>query len=279
MDDQHQHDRALAADDEPQFERLWPAGEALSAAQIVAGFGLWERPQRTPPRPHVLLNMIATADGHATLGGRSGALSGPADRALFHALRSAVDAVLVGAGTVRAERYGRIIADAATRALRRRSALSEEPLACIVSGRMRLDTDIPLLAQPAARVAILTASDASLPATQAHVDYIRAPRGGQLDLRAALAALAERFSVRTLLCEGGPHLAYQLLADGLLDELFLTLSPKLLGEKGAGGDALGIIAGGELQPPAELQLLAVLRSDSQLFLRYGMLPRAGAEDT
>ena len=59
----------------------------------------------------------------------------------------------MGAGTVRTERYGRIVPDASRRALRRERGLSEEPLACIVSGRMALDEDLPLLQEPAARVA------------------------------------------------------------------------------------------------------------------------------
>jgi riboflavin biosynthesis pyrimidine reductase len=273
MGSEHDHDRIAPAGSPVRLERLLPAGGRASVAEIVEELGLWERPSQPPLRPRVLLNMVATADGRATLGGRSGPLSGPADRALFHGLRAAVDAVLAGAGTVRAERYGRIIPDPARRALRRERGLSEEPLACIVSGRLELDADIPLLGEPDARVAILTASAAGLPATAAHVDYVRT-RGedGLLDLPAGLKALAERFAVSVLLCEGGPHLSCQLLADGLVDELFLTVSPKLAGGEPAGGEALRILAGGELQPPVELELLGALCEDSQLFLRYGVLP-------
>ncbi len=276
MDPRADHDH-VAADSPaaPRLEPLTAAEEAVSAEQIVAGLGLWERPPGPLARPRVMLNMVSTVDGRATLGGRSRALSGPADRALFHGLRAAVDGVLVGAGTVRTERYGRIIPDPAPRELRLRRGLSEEPLACIVSGRLTLDADIPLLAEPAARVAVLTASAASLPATAAHVEYVRERHDGRLDLQACVAALSERFAVRLLLCEGGPHLACQLLADGLLDELFLTLSPKLAGGEPAGGEALRILAGGELEPPVELELLGVLRYGSQLFLRYAVLPLAG----
>jgi riboflavin biosynthesis pyrimidine reductase len=217
--------------------------------------------------------MISTADGRASVGGRSGPIGGGADRELFHGLRAAVDGVLVGASTVRTERYGRLVADASRRALRRRRGLSEEPLACIVSGRLALDADIPLLQDPDARVAILTASAASLnlPTAGAQVDYVRTARSGVLDLPAALAELRERFAVRTLLCEGGPHLAGQLLAAELVDELFLSVSPKLAGGEPAGGEALRIVAGAELEPPVELELLGVLRSGSDLFLRYGVL--------
>jgi len=258
-----------------QLERLDPPGQPASVAQIVDAFGLWGRASKPSPRPRVLLNMVATADGRASLAGRSGPLSGPADRALFHGLRAAVDAILVGAGTVRAERYGRIIADAAQRQLRVERGFSAEPLACVVSTRMDLDAGIPLLAEPEARVLIVTPSSISLPPVTAHVDYVRAPRDGTLDLAVALRELAERFAVQTVLCEGGPYLAYQLIAEGLVSELFLTLTPLLAGGEptdgqSAEGEALRILAGGELQPPVELELRSVLRGGSQLFLRYGV---------
>jgi riboflavin biosynthesis pyrimidine reductase len=272
----------------PRLLPLFPAGAPGSAEEIVAGFDLDGSGELGPAhptahqasRPRVILNMVSTADGHATLGGRSGPLSGPADRALFHALRLAVDGVMAGAATVRVERYGRIVPDESRRRLRLERGLSEEPLACIVSGRLALEGDIPLLAEPAARVVILTPSSASLPAgvAAAEVDYIRAARDGQLDLAAALTELRARFDVRTLLCEGGPHLNAQLLGAGLVDELFLSLSPLLAGgDPAAGGEALRILAGPEISPPIALELRGVLEHDSGLFLRYGVPSSAPAE--
>jgi riboflavin biosynthesis pyrimidine reductase len=232
----------------------------------------------------VALNMISTADGRASIGGRSGPLGGRADRALFHGLRAVVDAVMAGAGTVRAEGYRRLVRDEAVRRRRRERGLAEEPLACIVSGRLALaPAQVPLLAEPAARVAIVTSSEASLPDCPAHVEYVRARRDGALDLEAALGELRGRFGVRTLLCEGGPRLAAQLCAAGLVDELFLSLAPKLaggdapaLGDTPSGADApaargetpLRILAGAELSPPLELELAGALEHESHLFLRY-----------
>jgi riboflavin biosynthesis pyrimidine reductase len=256
-----------------RLQLLAPAGEDSTVAEVLEGMGLWESGQARGGRPKVLLNMVSTADGRATIDGRSGSLGGPADRALFHGLRSAVDGVLVGAGTVRLERYGRIVKDEHARSLRRERGLEEEPLACIVSGRMALDEDVPLLQEPAARVVMLTASQASLPPCAASVDYVRST-GGRLDLHAAMAELSERFAVRVLLCEGGPHLARELLAEGLVDELFLSLSPLLAGGEPVGGEALRILAGAELDPPAQLELLGALSYDSYLFLRYGVSARA-----
>lgn len=253
----------------PLLEPLLPAGAPLAVSELVEQLGLWERPDTPAPRPRVMLNMVSTADGRATLGGRSAPLSDAADRALFHGLRSAVDAVLVGAGTVRIERYGRLIRSEQVRARRRARGFAEEPLACIVSGRLALSEEIPLLREPQARVAILTASQASLPAPAAEVGYVRS-EGPKLDLAAALAELASRFSVQALLCEGGPHLARELLAAGLVDEIYLTLAPLLAGGEPAGGEALRILAGAELEPALGLELLGVLRAGSSLFLRYGV---------
>jgi riboflavin-specific deaminase-like protein len=254
------------------LRRLLPCGDPAPAEEIVAGLDLRKHAAALAHRPYLILNMVSTVDGRATIGGRSGPIGNRADRELFHGLRGVVDAVMAGAGTVRTERYGRIVADEGRRRARLARGLSEEPLACIVSGRLELPADIPVLADPAARVAILTSSAASLPECAAHVDYVRAAHDGLLDLPAALAELHTRFAVNTLLCEGGPHLNAQLLAAGLVDELFLCLSPRLAGGDPVAGEALRIVAGVKLDPLVELRLLGVLESDSHLFLRYGLAP-------
>jgi riboflavin biosynthesis pyrimidine reductase len=262
------------ADEQPlRLTRLLPPGEPATVAEIVEELGLWERPELPFSRPRVLLNMVSTADGRATLAGRSGPIGNRADRELFHGLRSAVDAVLIGAATARVEHYGRIIRDRSDRRLRSARGLREEPLACIVSGRLSLGEEVPLLADPGGRVVLLTASGASLPTCAAEVDYVRAQRDGVLDLPAALVELRERFSVQSVLCEGGPHLSCELLAAGLIDELFLSVSAKLAGGEPTRGEALRILAGAELDPPVQLELLGALQSESQLFLRYGVSAR------
>lgn len=260
----------------PVFRRLLPPGEPATAQEIVDGLDLRGRRNTAAQRPYLLLNMVSTVDGRATVGGRSGPLGNRADRVLFHQLRGAVDAVMAGAGTVRVERYGRIIPEEARRRLRRERGMSEEPLACIVSGRLSLPPEIPLLAEPTAQVVIVTSSAASLPQTGAHIDYIRSERDGRLDLPAALAELHDRFEIGTLLCEGGPHLNSQLLTAGLVDELFLCISARLAGGEDMTGEALRILAGAELEQLVELELLGALEWDSNLFLRYGV--RASAAE-
>jgi riboflavin biosynthesis pyrimidine reductase len=251
------------------LRRLLPHGAPTTVERFMEELGLTDRAAEGPrSRPYVLLNMVSTADGRATLGGRSGTIGGEADRELFHGLRTVVDAVMVGAGTARAERYRRLVRNERAIQARRKRGLAEQPLACIVSGRLALNSEIPLLADPGARVAIITSSEASLPEDcRAEIEYIRAAREGLLDLPSALCELRERLAVRTLLCEGGPHLSSQLVGDGLLDELFLSLSPKLAGS-GKTGESLRILSGPELDPPAALELVGALEHDSHLFLRY-----------
>jgi riboflavin biosynthesis pyrimidine reductase len=270
-------------------------GRHLTAGQAVERLRLWDPSSLAPPageRPRVFLNMACTADGRATLEGRSGPIGNRADKELFLALRTAVDAVLVGAGTARGERYRRLVRDEAQRRLRQERGLAEEPLACIVSAGLSLSPEsVPLLADPAARVVILTPSLAGVlpgsasdkraapdghtatgeptPAGElaAPVEYVRTPHDGELDLPAALAELHVRWGVRTVMCEGGPHLNGALLAAGVVDELFLTLAPKL----GGGADpqaSLRIVCGPELDPPVELELREALESEGCLLLRY-----------
>ena len=253
-----------------QLRRLLPSGSAETPLQVAEAIAHGRGPGRSDELPYLILNMISSADGRATIGGHAGPLGDAADRELFRALRSVADGVLVGAGTVREERYGRMIKDAAVRQRRRDQGRSEEPLACVVSGRLDVPEDLPLLAAEQASVVIVTSSQASLDAPAANVQYVRAERDGMLDLHAALRELRERYSIELLLCEGGPHLNANLLAAGLVDELLLTLAPKLAGGDPARGEALRIVAGPWLQTPVELALTGLLQAGSELFLRYAV---------
>ncbi len=253
---------------EPIFKILRGASPQadLGASEVIESLCLEHRAS-SREHPYLLLNMVSTTDGRASIHGRSGPIGNLADRELFHALRGAVDGVMIGAQTLRSERYNRIVDDPAVRRRRLERGLSEEPFACILSASLDLPAELPLLADPSARVVILTTSSESIEGCAAEVHYIRSEPGCSLDLRAASAHLLERFEIHTLLCEGGPHLNGQLLAAGLVDELLLTFAPKLAGGTAA-QEALRIVAGVDFEPPLELELLGVLESESHLFLRY-----------
>ena len=170
---------------------------------------------------------------------------------------------MVGAGTVRTERYGRIVRRPELRERRAAEGLAPDPLAVVVSARLRLPTDLPLLQDEDSTVCVLTASNADLPPTPARVKYLRGPDGGELELRPLLERLRSEFGVRSILCEGGPSLNESLVREGLVDELFLSLAPKL-----AGGPPLTILTGEPLKEPSTPDLVSLLEHDGHLFGRY-----------
>ena len=208
----------------------------------------------------VALNMIASVDGRIAIDGRSAALGGPADRALFHALRASADAVMAGAGTVRIEHYGPIIRDRRVREQRTKEGLSAQPLAVIVSRRLDLDPALPLLNDRESRVVIVTPASGDLPYCRAKVDYIRTA-----SMRTALAELHESHGAHLIVCEGGPSLNASLAAESLIDELFLATSPQLVGDAPGAGT---LMSGGAPTKPLSLELRMLLLHDSQLYARY-----------
>jgi 5-amino-6-(5-phosphoribosylamino)uracil reductase len=252
---------------EPRFRALIPrppdGHETITAQEALAG---WREESGSPSGeiadslPRLALNMAASLDGRIAVGGRSAPLSSPADRALFHALRSRTDAILVGARTVRIERYGPIIKNSDSRAQRAREGLPEQPLAVIASRSVEFDPQLPLLADPDSHVVIITPSAEEMAPCAATVDYIRTPT-----LREGIAELASRHGVRLLLCEGGPSLNGSLAADGLVDELFLSRAPVLVGDEPGGG---AVLEGHALQEPLRLELRALLELDGELYARY-----------
>jgi riboflavin-specific deaminase-like protein len=211
-------------------------------------------------RPYLGLNMVESLDGKATLDWRTKGLSSDLDRRLFHHLRTQADAVMVGAGTAREERYGRITKSDELRQKRVNDGLVPDALAVVVSGRLNLPPDLPLLNDRDQRVVIATASDEELPGVTGDVEYARVGD----DLPRLMAYLGERHAVRSILCEGGPTLNSYLFASDLVDELFLSISPKVVG----GSAALTIVAGRELVEPAEAGLVSLAEADGELFTRW-----------
>jgi riboflavin biosynthesis pyrimidine reductase len=225
------------------FRRLLPApaAEGLTADDLAAEVSAAPRGDR----PFVFLNMIATADGRATIEGRTAPIANRADYELFHALRARADAVMVGAETIRVEGYGPM-----------------EQLAVVVSRRVELPTETGLLAAPENRVVIVTPSPgAELPPCAAAVSYLREP-----DLATAMRRLRAEHGIDSVLCEGGSHLLANLIAARAVDELHLVYAAKLAG----GPDPLTVLAGEPLQPPLELALISLHESGGYLFARYAL---------
>jgi riboflavin-specific deaminase-like protein len=240
------------------MQLIYPQARPTSPEELASGLRLGDKAR--PDRPYLVLNMVSTLDGKATIDWRTKGLSTEADRQLFHRLRTQADAIMVGAGTVRAERYGRMAKSEELRAARVSEGLAPDPLAVIVSARLDLHAELPILAEPEQPVVIATGSDAVLPDVKAMVAYERIGD----DLPLLMARLREQHGVRSVVCEGGPTLNSYLFASGLVDELWLTLNPKVAG----GAAALTIVAGRELVEPAELEVLSVAEGDGDLFTRW-----------
>lgn len=246
------------------------------------------------PGPYLRANMVASADGAASLGGRSGGLSGRADKLVFNLLRGLADVILVGAGTARTEGYGPARPQqAAAHWPQLRAGRPPAPPIAVVTRRLELDLSAPLLteAAPESRTIVITTGAAPAgrrsAAAAAGADVVVAGEDA-VDPRLAIEALVRR-GYRRILTEGGPRLLGELTGAGLLDELCLTVSPLLAGGTGgrivdaagaaATGTAGAVQAGAAAAPAAaspgslgQLTLGLVLEDEGYLLCRYA---RAG----
>ena len=211
-------------------------------------------------RPYLALNFATTADGRASIDGKSGPIGSQVDTEVLQRLRTRVDAVMIGAGTMRAERYGRIVSDPELRAYREASGLEQDPLAVIVSQRLELPWDAGLFTSGGGRVVVFTAAQEEAPVTATPVEVVR--HDDLVDMPAAMRWLVTDAGVGSVLCEGGPTLHGELHSQGLADELFLTIAPKL-------ADGVGPhILEGSLPELVELELAWLLEAGGELFARY-----------
>jgi riboflavin biosynthesis pyrimidine reductase len=225
-------------------------------------------------------NFVSSLDGVVSLGSKPSAgsvISGkyPADRFLMGLLRACADAVVLGAGTLRATpghlwTPAHVYPALATEFTALRSGLgrSAEPALVLLTASGDLDFNHPAVAKGA--IVITTASGAKkigsrLPPS---CELVAIGKGDSLDLGKAIGELRNR-GLKVLLCEGGPHVMGQLLEDGLLDEAFLTVSPVVAGR--GEEKRLGMVEGIELLPAkgAWSKLLSARRHGDYLFLRYG----------
>jgi riboflavin-specific deaminase-like protein len=240
------------------MQRLLPDPGPTTIEQQLAGLDLVDLAYAD--RPYVVVNFVTTLDGRGAIGGHSGPIGSDVDTEMLQRLRTRVDAVMIGAGTMRAERYGRMVSDPQLRAQRERFGLAHDPLAVIVSGRLDLPWDAPLFTDGGGQVLIFTAADTEPPPTETSVTVVR--HEDRVDLAEALRHLRRERDIRALLCEGGPGTHAQLQRERLADELFLTIAPKL-----SGGLEPHILEG-ELPDVVEMELAWLLDNGGELFARY-----------
>jgi riboflavin biosynthesis pyrimidine reductase len=201
-------------------------------------------------RPFVYVNMIMTVDGRTAVDGRSSALGGEADLETLLELRTL------------AEGYDRLVRSEDRRERRLALGLAEDPLAVLISRRFDVPWEAGLFQAASQPVLIYTGVEGPVPDVPAPVEVVvladPSPAVVFADLRAR--------GVLGLLSEGGPTLVGGLLAAGLVDELFVTLTPLLTGDEAEPT----VVAGGRLPVPVALTLVSVRQHGSELFLRYAV---------
>ncbi len=241
--------------DELQLRQLLPEAATVTAPQVAA---------HLTGREVLLLNMVASADGHTTVEGLSrGIRGGPGDRELFHALRAHADAILVGTATMRAEGYGAWIRDERRRAMRRAAGLEQGPIGATLTRRGDVPWDVPLFRSDA-RVVVYSGVDVTPPPeVTADVEVVVLD---DLQPAAVIADLRTR-GARSILCEGGATLNAALLRAGLVDELELVVAPQLVGGTSALTAVYGPLGQGVALVPLEL-----LESHGALMVRYRVEP-------
>jgi len=218
-----------------------------------------------PDRRWLRANMVATADGAASLNGVTRGISSDTDRRVFALLRTLCDVILVGASTVREEKYKPARPEELWSHLR--DGRPPTPPIAVVTRRLDLDPDSPLITAAPAHARTIVITTASAPAAQRdqlarHAEIVIAGQD-TVDLAAAVDALAER-GHRRMLTEGGPRLLAQLIEAGLVNELCLTIGPLLAGP-GAGRIVAGTVPGSGSWP---LRLAHVLEDQGFLLCRY-----------
>jgi riboflavin biosynthesis pyrimidine reductase len=238
--------------------RLFP-----SPAEIADDLALAEA-YRLPPGRSLRMDFIASLDGSIAVDGRSEGLQSPGDQRVFRTLRALADVVLVGHGTASAEGYGQVGPD--TRLGRLRVALDRTPTVpiAVVSRRASLAPGDKLAVPGTLLVTCASADPARRAAlTDVGVDVLVCGEH-DVDLTLTLDVLADR-GLEQVTCEGGPQLLRTALAAGVVDELDLSLSPALVGDRARLLDApLGEVVRTELRQ--------LLEEDGMIFARYAVTP-------
>jgi riboflavin biosynthesis pyrimidine reductase len=277
------------------LETLYDATEGSDLPlppDLAARYGRLRIPSHSR-RPHVVGNFVSTLDGVVSLGipdkAGGGEISGfdRRDRMVMGLLRAVADAVIVGAGTLRASSPDHLwtadyifppFADA-YRSLRTALGKPNPPLNVVVTAQAEIDLNRRLFQTGEAPVLIVTTpagshrlGDRALPPS---VRVAAADGTGALSAGAILTAVRRVRPSETILVEAGPRLMGDFLAERQLDELFLTLAPQVAGRDGS-VERPGFVAGKQFAPehPLWATLVGVKRGGSHLFLRYA-LPTAG----
>lgn len=254
--------------------QLFPPSPDVSDVDLVVAYQpeleRWQaaNPAQSAVRPWITVNMVASVDGSMTLTGRSGGLSDETDRQIFKVLRSMADVILVGAGTVRAERYGPARITPELAALRDVRGQDPVPRIVVVTRSGLFDADLPLFDPevvgdgPPPIIVTCAQHEVNVQQLGSRAEAMVAG-DTTVDLPLAMAMLRDR-GVAIVVSEGGPTLNAAMVEHGLLDEICLSVSPLTVG-----GDAGRIVQGpSELSSPVPMELAHILEMDGALYTRW-----------
>ncbi len=219
--------------------------------------------------PYAAINMVSSLDGKIAINGTANPIGGSADRRVMRNIRSRFDAVLRGAGTLRAEKISLGVTKDLARD-RLSEGREEQPLDLILSSDIAgLPLDTNLLNVTPGRVAVLVPSD-NTSAAREDIQILRMPTvtGGAVDLMQAMQLLKRDHHVHSVLLEGGPTLNHHFVSNNLVNELFLTLAPKLLPANTDAPLTLLHAPRRSHAAPLNLELISTHVAGDEVFLRY-----------
>ena len=232
--------------------------------------------KRNTKLPFVFINMAITVDGKIATANRAvSSFGSQRDKDHLLELRATADAVMCGAGTVNSGPITLSPGSAKYRRLRTRRGLSEYNLRIIASGSGNVNPEAEIFKRAFSPILILTTDRASVEKLKSLRELgaeIKSFGAREIDFRTALLWLREKWNVKRLLCEGGGELDDALFRAGLVNELHLTICPKIFG-----GRKAPTIAEGDGVPKlanaAQLKLKSMKRIGDELFVVYTRLEK------
>ena len=252
------------------MRQLFPAHVGEFSEGDLVGLYNW------PEQPWLRANMVLSLDGSARgADGKSGSISSPADRAVLQLLRATCDALVVGAGTVRAENYHPPTVDPRFADQRKAAGLAELPVIVMVSNTLSIEATARVFGRGPGTTAVLTSatSDPRRRAELAEVTDVVVLDGTRVEPAAALAWLRDR-GWRRLLTEGGPTLLGEWINE--VDEMCLTLSPHMVGAADPANPAPDLLGGRVLPETLGFDLRHLLLADG-LLIGAWRRDRSGAD--
>jgi 2,5-diamino-6-(ribosylamino)-4(3H)-pyrimidinone 5'-phosphate reductase len=245
-------------------ERIFPNYQTLEPEEIYEDLHFPVLPRG---RPYVVLNMVTSVDGKATLLGKAYPLGSKTDHMVMRRVRAAVDAVMNGAETLRKEKVNPKV-PAEMEGGRDAMGMSPQPTAIVLTSRADLPLDNPFFTADGFRRLVVTTRQAPAERVAAVEQYASVVQVGEdaVDLPALMSVLVKDFGIHKLLCEGGPTTNAGLISAGLVDELFWTIAPKIVG----GVTLRSLVEGAPLPLDAipRLQLVSLHHHEGELYLRY-----------